>query len=175
MTSNHPCHEPHSMVRMSWHTWTPIRGPANSQWPMRGRDPVMKGWARWSGHTLHTITLCLLRLGPHDPDTDQASTREYLLGPRFLRRRHLRSWGLSCAPPLARHKNEDEVTEAITWSDGSDQLWATYGIQIVNCVRYPSGSRKYSILVWWCNYECWLLKPSTAKHIPNKPAIQYKK
>ena len=85
------------------------------------------------------------------------------------------TWGLSCAPPLARHKNEEEVTEAITWSDGSDQLWATYGIQIVNCVRYPSGSRKYSILVWWCNYECWLLKPSTAKNIPNKPAIQYNK
>ena len=81
------------------------------------------------------------------------------------------TWGqsphLSSARPLAGHKNEDEVTEAITRSDGSDQLWATYGIQIVNCVRYSSGTRKYSILVWWCNYESWLLKSSTAKYFTN--------
>ncbi len=87
------CHGwPHNgLMTGSWcHDTHEHQSEANRLWPMRGRDPVMKGWARWSGHTLHTITLCLLRLGPHDPDTDQASTREYLLGPRFLRRRHLR-------------------------------------------------------------------------------------
>ena len=88
------------------------------------------------------------------------------------RKRHMRPWALSSARPLARHKNEDEVTEAITRSDGSDQLWATYGIQIVNCVRYPSGTRKYSILVWWCNYVCVLTFETSnnkTQYIPSLP------
>ena len=86
------------------------------------------------------------------------------IGTKVLTEAPLEASPLPCsARPLAGHKNEDEVTEAITRSDGSDQLWATYGIQIVNCVRYSSGTRKYSILVWWCNYECWLLKSSAAQ------------
>ena len=160
-------------VVMSRTNVKPIRGITNTPAANGKQGPVMKGWAQWSQHTLHTITLCLLISGPHDSDSVQCMQWSGIfIGTELLD--GSAEWGLSSARPLARHKNEDELTEAITRSDGSDQLWATYGIQIVNCVRYPSGSRKYSILVWWCNYECWLLKSSTAKHIPNKPPIQYK-
>ena len=137
----------HDRVMMSWHAWAPIRGPASiSAANQKQRPGHERMGSVISAHITQHYTV-FPRLGPHDPDTGGLSFgSRILLGIKVFD--GSTTWGLSSALPLARHKNEDEVTEAITRSDGSDQLWATYGIQIVNCVRYPPGTRKYSILVW---------------------------